>query len=205
MRTWIYVALNFPESPGKALLYAKHVATCMSGNAYFPTPIVPMATFLAEIAELETAEVATLTGAHGTATERNSKLSDVHNTMKRLRADIETTANQPGVDGPTVVASSGMSVKDVAGPSKADFAVKPGNNSGSVELSARHPGRGTKTSFDWQSSDDHGAHWVDAPRTVYSYTTISGLTPGVLYSFRYRTLTRDGEGDWSDPITLMVV
>ena len=60
------------------------------------------------------------------------------------------------------------------------------------------------TSFDWQSSSD-AVHWIDAPSTVRPNQDLEGLPPGTRYSFRYRTLTRDGTSDWSDPLAIVVV
>ena len=173
----------------------------MDGNPYFPSPIVPIATLLAHIADVEAAEAAALTGAHGTAAERDAKLEVVHGDARQLQTQVQTVASQRAEDAEAVVASSGMSVKQSAGPSKADFAVRPGKTSGSVRLAVRHPG--IVTSFEWQMSTD-GAHWDDAGRTVHAHVDLSGLTPGTLYHFRYRTVTRDGVSDWSDPITFRV-
>ena len=198
----IHVALNFPRTVGEALAYAKYIAASMTGNPYFPSPPVPMAVLASHIASLEAAEVTTRSGAQGASADRNAKLIRVHDDLKHLRVYIETVANQHGVDALAVVASSGMSRKQVAGPSKADVAVKQGKVSGSVRIDVRHPG--ITASFDWQLSID-GEHWVDAPSTTEAGTDIHNLTPGTLYSFRYRTLTRAGKSDWSDPVTLLVV
>jgi len=35
-------------------------------------------------------------------------------------------------------------------------------------------------------------------------TTVAGLTPGASVQFRYRPATKSGEGDWSQPVTLIV-
>jgi len=198
----ITVALNFPRNPIEVPAYARHVASSMAGNPYFPSPSFPLATLLAHTAALEAAEVVTLTGAHGAAADRNAKVVVVHDDLKQLRTYVETIANQHGADAAAVVVSSGMSVKQSAGPRKAIFAVKQGKVSGSVRLSVRHPG--IVTSFDWQFSPD-GTHWIDAPSNVKAHQDIAGLTPRTRYSFRYRTLTRDGTSDWSDALTLLVV
>lgn len=95
-----------------------------------------------------------------------------------------------------------MSVKQSAGPSKADFAAKQLAKSGSVRLEVRDPG--VEASFDWQSSID-GIDWVDAGRTVHTHLDLHALTPGPVYFFRHRTLTREGLTDWSDPFKLLVV
>jgi len=200
----IKVALNFPRSPGKALVYAKHILACMTGNAYFPSPTLPLATLAAHIADLDAAEVTAGTGAYGTATERDAKLAIVKGDLQQLRMYVETIAQQYPLDeAKAVVVSSGMSVKQVAGPDKAPAAVKQGKTSGSVRLDVRHPAPKTVTTFHWQWSTD-GLHWFDAPPTAEAKTTITDLTPGTWYFFRYSTFSRNGMSDWSDPLKFLV-
>jgi hypothetical protein len=196
------ISLNMPVRDNDRIAYAKHIAACMAGSPWFPTPPVPIATLLAHIAELDAAQVSTLSGAHGTASARDAKLLVVHDDLKQLQTYVQTVAVGHGEDAEAVVASSGMSVKQSSGPSKPVFSVKQGKRSGSVRLSVRHPG--IVASFDWQSSTD-GIHWVDRERTVHAKLDVDGLTPGTRYAFRYRTLTRAGLSDWSDPIVLWVV
>ncbi len=202
MATKITVALNFPRTVGEALAYAKHIAASMTGNAYFPSPTLPLATLVGHIADLEAAHVVARTRADGAAAARNAKLVVVHDDLKRLRSYVETIANQHGEDAPAVVVSSGMSEKDSAGPLKAGFSAKQRKRSGSVRLAVRHPG--IVTSFDWQLSTD-GVVWTDLRSTVVANLDLDGLTPATRYHFRYRTLTRNGTSDWSDPLTLLVV
>jgi hypothetical protein len=196
------VALNRPKGVGETIAYARFVASRMEGNPYFPSPLVAVAALSTHLAALEAAEVVARTRVHGGAKARDDRLSIVHDDLMQLRAYVEAVASLRAEDAEAVVASSGMNVKQSAGPRKAPFAAKDGRRSGSVTLIVRHPGG--VTSFDWQYSTD-GTHWVDAPRTVQARADLDGLTPGVLYSFRYRTLTKEGLSDWSDPITLMVL
>ena len=198
----IHVALNFPRNEIDVPAYARHIAACMTGNPYFPSPPVSMATLLAHVEDLEAAEVTVTAGTHGAVTERNARVEDIHNDMRQLGTYVQTVANQHAEDAEAVVACSGMTVKQTAGPVKADFTVKPGKTSGSVMLYVLHPG--TEASFNWQYSSD-GVRWIDEKSTTQSSRPIDNLTPGVLYFFRYSILTRDGTSDWSDPITLRVV
>ena len=46
--------------------------------------------------------------------------------------------------------------------------------------------------------------WISLPFTVQANTTVSGLRPGSTVHFRYRPVTKDGAGDWSDPIAVIV-
>ena len=46
--------------------------------------------------------------------------------------------------------------------------------------------------------------WVTAPSTIQAKTTIPGLTPGSTMQFKYRAVTKTGEGDWSQAVSLIV-
>ena len=61
-----------------------------------------------------------------------------------------------------------------------------------------------RASYEWQYSTDAGKTWLAAPSTLQSKTTIPGLTPGATAMFRYRPVTKKGEGDWSQPTSLLV-
>lgn len=199
----ITVILKLPErKPGKTILYARHIAASMQDNPYFPAPPLPLATLLAHIEELEQAQIVAMTRAHGAAAERNAKLVMVENDLRRLRSYVETVANGYGEEGEGVVVTSGMTVKERSGPRKGPWTVKQGRTSGTARLLVRHPGGSVY--FDWQYSTD-GELWVDAPSTTYAHQTISNLTPGRRFWFRYRTLRGEVKSDWSDALVLLVV
>jgi hypothetical protein len=42
------------------------------------------------------------------------------------------------------------------------------------------------------------------PGTLQAKTTVLGLTPLSTVQFRYRAVTKAGEGDWSQPVSLTV-
>jgi len=42
------------------------------------------------------------------------------------------------------------------------------------------------------------------PSTLQAKTTLSGLTPGATVMFRSRGVTLTGEGDWSQPTSIVV-
>jgi site-specific DNA recombinase len=51
---------------------------------------------------------------------------------------------------------------------------------------------------------DGGKTWVPAPVTLQARTTIAGLVPGATVLFRYRPVTKSGEGDWSQAASLVI-
>ena len=83
------------------------------------------------------------------------------------------------------------------------FAVDQGVNSGEAETAIKSPGRDRTVEF--QASPDGGKTWPSdafGPELSHLFT---GLTVGVLWSFRYRVkMANKPMGDWSDAITLTV-
>jgi hypothetical protein len=197
------VIKKLPRTAGAILTKAHHIATSMQHNLYFPRPPVPIATFLEHIATAEAAQAAMRTRLNTARTDRNAKLAVVLRDLDQLAIYVQQVASKyPPEERLAIVASAGMEVQGYRKAGKATFRVTPGRTSGSVILDALHPG--IVASFDWQYSAD-GKRWIDAPSTTQSKTTISGLTPGATYHFRYRALTHAGKGDWSEPFVLMVV
>jgi hypothetical protein len=199
--TRVLAALNVPRRIPEILVYAQSVAVAMTGNPAFPSPVPPLATFEGDIAALEASHVRTLTRAVGTASERNSKLATVQSDLGSLRAYVQDVANASPGQAAVVIASAAMSVKRSSGHAKADFEANQGPVSGTARLVAKAPR--VRTSYDWQQSTD-GIAWVDLERTMRADADVVGLAAGTRYLFRYRTLTKDGIGDWSRTVSLLV-
>jgi hypothetical protein len=50
------------------------------------------------------------------------------------------------------------------------------------------------------------ANWNEQPiALVRPPAIISGLTPATMYMFQVRSLTKNGYGNWSDPVTRVAV
>jgi hypothetical protein len=64
--------------------------------------------------------------------------------------------------------------------------------------------RGRRASYEWQYSVDAGKTWVSAPVALKSKATILGLPVGTVVQFRSRAVTKAGEGDWSQVVSLLV-
>jgi hypothetical protein len=198
----IKVVLNLPRTDNGVIFAMKHIADCMDGNAYFPSPPLPIATFRAHIAVVQAAQAATLTRAKGTAPSRDDKLTVIRSDADLLRVYVETVANQSPEHGPAIVASAGMYEKGSSGPRRGQTYARQEPTSGSVHLLAPHPGG--DASFEWQWSTDQTT-WTTAGTSTQADFRITGLTPGLLYYFRVQVLTKGGLGDWSAPFALRVV
>ena len=67
-----------------------------------------------------------------------------------------------------------------------------------------HPVDSHRAAYDWEWSSDGGKTWQQAPGTLQAKTTITGLPVSVTCLFRFRSVTKAGESDWSNAITLVV-
>ena len=184
------------------IAYAKLVAESLKDNPYFPDPIPALARLVVHIAAADAAQVAASTREAGTAATLAAAVRAVEGDLESLHVHVQSVARLDATNGPAIVASAGMSLKDARGPSKADFAVKQGRISGSVVLSAGAVAR--KASYDWQYSTDEET-WTSGETTFKAKTTLLGLAAGTRYFFRFRARTPKGLRDWSRVLFLIVV
>jgi hypothetical protein len=183
------------------ITFAQSVATAMEGNSSFPTPNPPLTTLNADIAALVTAEAAVLARTKGAAETRDAKLAIVRADLEHERDYVQGVADSNVSTAESIIESAGMSVKKVTLHPKEAFTVKPGSVSGSVTLIAKAAAH--RASYDWQQSLDQKT-WTDLPSTLQAKTEVTGLTPGSTYSFRFRAVTKTGEGDFSQIVSLLV-
>jgi hypothetical protein len=63
---------------------------------------------------------------------------------------------------------------------------------------------GDRASYQWAWSTDGGKAWRLAPATLQAKSVLTGLPPASICSFRYRAVTKSGEMDWSEPVSILV-
>jgi hypothetical protein len=194
--------LKLVRSVPALITQAENIVKAMTSNAAFPSPTPPLTTVTDAVNELQAAETATLSRTKGAATVRDEKRNALIKQLQQLKSYVQTTADASIETSASIVQSAGIAVKKTSVRSPRVFTAKPGAVSGSVALVARSAAR--RASYEWQYSIDAGKTWLAAPNTLQSRTTISGLTPGATVSFRYRAVTKVGEGDWSQPSSLIV-
>jgi hypothetical protein len=197
-----FASLKLPNKVPALITYAQGIVKAMTGNTAFPTPTPTLAAVTEAINELQTAETAALARTKGAVAVRNEKRAALVTLLQQLRGYIQTTADGNPENSASVIQSAGVALKKTPVRAKRVFAAKFGPVSGSVHLVTDAAAR--RASYEWQYSVDGGKTWVSAPTTLQTKTTISGLTPGATVVFRYRAVTKTGEGDWSQPQSLIV-
>ena len=146
------------------------------------------------ITGLVAAEATAMTRVKGAAQARDLKRDDLKTLMHQLKADVQKVADADPANAETIILSARMAVRKPTTRSKATFVATRGTVSGSAKLVVK--AAAGRASYEWQYSTD-GKTWTNMPVTLKAKTTIEGLIPGTTYSFRYRAVTKAGEGDWS--------
>ena len=197
------VSLHLQAKKGMMLInFTQQVVKSMTGNPSFPTPSPTLAAITTAAAELQAAENAALARTKGAVATRNEKRSALVTLLTELRASVQATANADPETSTSVIQSAGLAIRKTPVRAARVFAAKPGAVSGSVALVTDAAAR--RASYEWQYSTDGGKTWVSAPSTLQAKTTVAGLTPGATIVFRYRAVTKTGEGDWSQNASIIV-
>jgi hypothetical protein len=194
--------LKLPLSVSALVTYAKGMVKRMTANPSFPSPTPTLAAVTTAIDDLQVAEAAALARTKGAVATRNDKRAALVLLLKQLRGSIQTTADASAENGAAIIESAGAAVRKTPTRRARAFAAKPGAVSGTAKVVAAAAGR--RASYEWHYSTDGGKTWITAPVTLQARTTIAGFAPGATVLFRYRPVTKAGEGDWSQPASLVI-
>jgi hypothetical protein len=195
-------SLKLPKAVPALITYAQGIVKSLTGNASFATPSPTLASITQAINDLQTAETAVLARTKGAATTRNDKRTALLTLLQELRSYIQVQADANMDTGAAIIESAGIAVKKTAVRAPRVFAAKPADVSGSVKLVTNSAGH--RASYEWEYTTNGGQSWVTMPTTLQAKTSLSGLTSGSTVQFRYRPVTKTGEGNWSQPVSLLV-
>jgi hypothetical protein len=196
------VSLKLPRSPTALTAFGTGVVKAMTGNPLFPAPVPTLAAVTAAIGDLTAAEPAAQSRIKGAVTTRNEKSTVLGSLLLQLKAYVQATADANVENGASIIESAGLGVRKTAARKPRVFEALPGAVSGSVKLVAESAG--SRSSYEWNYSLDGGKTWVSALVTLQAKAIIIGLTPGAMVQFRYRPVTKAGQGDWSQTVVLLV-
>ena len=197
------VALNAPRTSLGLIMFTRKVHSAFVNNPSFPNPVPSLAEFEAHIDEFEDAESTALNRTKGAAAFRDVKKRRLLEDLSLYRAYVQSVVSEGMTQGEATAAIENvhMSVKKTTPRTNPEVSVKNADVSGKVLLAAKAVAPGAV--YVWEYSADQ-ANWTSLPEMMKSRTEISGLTPGSVYSFRFRAFTRAGWQDYSQVVSLMV-
>lgn len=196
-------SLKLPRAIDPLIADAKRIVGSVTDNPHLPAPIPAPWVISTAIADLQTAQTATLARTRGTIEVRDEKRWVLVSLLQQLRGCVQVAADADPDNADGIIASTGLSVRKQPVRPPRVFSATPGTASGEVKVAA--PSAGRDASYEWLYSVDGGESWLDMPTTLQASTRIVGLTPGTSVMFRYRPITRRGATGWSQPVTLPVV
>jgi len=194
--------LNLPAQVPVLISVAKAVALAMTNNAAFPAPTPTLAALNTALVDLEVAEAAAQARTKGAIASRNQKRDALASVLEQLRAYVQSVADADRPRAAALIQSAAMNVRKVTLRAKRAFGVEQGSVSGAVTLVTASAAR--RASYEWEVSSDTGKTWQVLPPTLQTKTAMTGLQSGATYSFRYRSVTKAGAADWSQPLSLLV-
>jgi hypothetical protein len=198
----IIVVLKLPNTVAAFIIRATAIHDAMAANSKtYPSPPLVLTTYATHISALSAAETLAKTRAAGAVAARITAQKQVSTDIGELQGYVQSVVNADPTDADSLAQQAGMFVHAYTHPAKPPLAVKQ-TLTGVVHVVAKAI-KGAKTN-DWQYSVDGGKTWLSVPSTTSANTTITGLTPGVLVSYRQRPITKAGPQDWSQPISAMV-
>jgi hypothetical protein len=194
--------LNMPKRRALVTPFATTVVNNMTSNAAsYPSPTPPLATVSADLAAYEAAEASVVTRVKGAAVTRNQKYATLHADLDHLMAYVQQLADASPSEAQSLIENAGFSIRKTAVRPKSAINARAGSVPGSVKLLVKAVA--TRASYEWQFSSDQKT-WTNAPTTLQAKTVISGLTSGTIAYFRFRGVTKAGEGAYSQIVQILV-
>ncbi len=200
-RTFVTLG-HLPNEPSALIVALRAVIVKGRRSGWLPSPNPVLDRLEAAVDELEKAQVATLSGGKGLAARRNELLEPARAARDAYKGQVQEAVDANPDMALTIIASSGLGSRAASSRRKAPVTVKPGKVSGSVDIDVKAPVR--DASYLWEFSVNGGKSYERAPSTKQSRTTITGLPPGQYVLVRFKVGTRKGEGDWSEPVEVLV-
>src|SRR5579863_3979989 len=193
--------LKIPTRKALVSAFATSIVNAMTGNASFPSPTPPLATVSADLAAYQAAEAAVITRVKGAAVTRNAKYLVLHADLDHLMAYVQQVADANQANAQSLIESAGFSIRKASSRLKSAIKVEAGTVPGSVKLLAKAVAH--RASYEWQFSTDQKT-WSNAPTTLQAKTVLVGLTSGTVTYFRFRGVTKTGEGPYSQVVQILV-
>ncbi len=188
-------------SVSNLLTFGRSVKAAMTGNANFPTPEPTLTVLNTAINNLSNEKTAPFTPGK-TARVRQYAI-ELRQVLTELGYYVESVANVTPSDAVSVIESAGMRVKRSRTTPDNGFRLKTTGSNGEIEARTKSANRAT---FEFQTTVTPADETTYVK--VYSGTRASciarSLDSGKRYYFRVRKTDKDGEGDWSNVLNIIV-
>jgi hypothetical protein len=197
------VVLKMPKATRDFITRVKVINVALLGNKFFPNPTPSLDVLAEDIAALEEAETMAATRVMGATALRNARKKKVQDDLDQYRGYVQSVvaASTNPCDAVAMIESAGMRVRKPMTRNTPAISAKNADVSGKVILAAKS--LGPSAVYSWEYSLDQ-AKWTPIPSTLKVRTEVSGLPSACTHYFRFRALTRAGQQDYSQVVSLLV-
>ena len=186
------------------LPFYKNIAIQLADTNIFSNLPVPLATIKVIIDDFESALLAAKDGAHSAIAIRNDKEIVADELFRELSVYVNKVAN----GNETIIIQSGFHASKQPTPyQKPELAAYDGVHSGSVLLKIK--AIEGAVAYIWQyvqeATPTSASVWITVNTSTVANFIIDHLTPGLVYSFRFASISSDGTSDFCTPISKVVI
>jgi hypothetical protein len=197
----LIVALNKSRTITGVLHEARYVAERLGSDPALYPAYPPLDVFWEHIDALAASIVRARSRLAGSSSAQIAALAIVAQDLVAVQSHVQQLADANPAEAGSIIERAGMFVKRTAGPTKFPFTAERGPGPGTARLRAR--AEKTRASYEWEWSLD-GVTWNRADSTVRADTLLVGLPEATRVYFRYRAVTKEGVGKWSDVLSLIL-
>ncbi|HVU27042.1 MAG TPA: fibronectin type III domain-containing protein [Verrucomicrobiae bacterium] len=198
------VSLAFTNLPDSGLdEFASNIVASLTGNASFPTPLIPLTDITAAQSAFHNAIVAAAGGGAQFTAAKNEARVALENLLRQEAAYVQGVAGQ----NLSVLLSSGFeaaSTNRTQSPLTTPVIVGLDNGQTTQLILKIQPVANARA---YEVQTKNGGGWT--PAGVFTQSrgiVLPGLTPGQVYSVQTRAVGGSvGYSDWSDPVSHMVI
>ena len=186
------------------LPFYRNIYIHLSDTSLFPNLPVPLATLKTVLDDFESALLAAKDGAHSAIAIRNDKEAAADEVFRELATYVNKVAN----GDETIIIQSGFHASKQPTPyQKPELAVYDGAHSGSVILKIK--AIQAAVAYIWQyvqeGSPNSASVWITVDSSTVTTFQIDNLTPGLIYSFRFASISSEGTSDFCTPVSKIVI
>ncbi len=190
---------------GNFILKVRTIVLNIADHAsIFVSPSPALAGVTTDVDNLEKAQSKANTRVTGSAAARDLDYDNVLIDVRGLLCYVQLLADK-SVDEATaisIIQASGFDLRNKGVRVKPPLAAKNGDTNGQAKLVAKSAGK--RASYRWQQSVD-GIVWTDLPVTLQAKTVVNELSAGSKMFFRFRAILKEGEGNWSEAVTIIIL
>jgi hypothetical protein len=196
----VLVALKFPRSAPKFIIYAQAIHDEMKADAQFVALLPKLAILDTNLIALSGNETASkLKPPACTIEKRDASWEVVKDDLRGLGMDVQKLADADKPNAETIITAAGMGTRTVSIRQKQKNTAKDGPVEGSVILTGEGGGP-----HNWRWSKDNKT-WTILLGTLSATKKVFNLDPDELYYFQNSKIPKNEEDTvWSDSVSIIL-